>query len=403
LDKTYRSDFPVFQKHSRLAYLDNAATTQRPKVVVEAITRFYSEENANIHRGLYDLSKQATHQYEQVRKAAADFLKAPSQSSIGFTKGTTEAINIVARSFVQPRLKAGENIVTTIMEHHANFLPWQVICEENKAELRIIDIKKNGDLDLDQLGAKLTDKTKILTLSHVSNTLGTINQIKGIINAAHQKNIPVLIDAAQSAACFSLNFEDLECDFLTFSGHKIFGPFGTGILCIKADHIPQMAPYNYGGGMIRQVAVEGSSYASFPYNLEAGTPNVADIIGLGAAIEYINKLNREKVMAHLKDLTEYGEARLSEIPTVSIIGSPKERLGIISFVVKDIHPHDVASFLNKDDIAVRAGMHCTQPLLSRLNLPATVRSSFSIYNTKEEIDRLHDSLVGLIDFWSDDI
>ena len=383
-------------------YLDNAATTQRPRQVIDSITRFYSEENANIHRGLYDLSNQATSSYEGVRKQAASFLGSESPSSIGFTKGTTEAINIVARSFLQPRLAAGDNVVTTIMEHHANFLPWQVVCEENQAELRILQIDDGGDLNLDQVGELLTDRTRLLALNHISNTLGTINPIKDLIQQAHEQGIPVLIDAAQSAAYYDLDVRSLDCDFLAFSGHKIFGPFGTGILYVNPAYVEEMTPYNYGGGMIRQVAVEGSIYASFPYNLEAGTPNVADIVGLGTALTYVQRLDKKRVQAHLMQLSAYAESRLSEIPEVSLVGSPRLKSGIVSFTLEDIHPHDVASFLNQDHIAVRAGMHCTQPLLHYLNLSATVRVSFSIYNTLEEIDRLHDSLVGLIKFWGDD-
>ena len=401
MSNSHRSDFPIFQKFPRLAYLDNAATTQRPKQVIGAITKFYSEENSNIHRGIYDLSNQATSRYEAVRKRTASFLGSENESTIGFTKGTTESINIVARSFVQPALGKGDNIVTTMMEHHANFLPWQVICEENEAEFKVIDVNDTGDLLIEQLDKKLNSKTRILALNHISNTLGTINQIEDVVHLAHQKGIPVLIDAAQSAAYYDLNVEDLDCDFLAFSGHKIFGPFGTGVLYVKDEHIPSMTPFNYGGGMIRQVAVKGSSYAEYPHNLEAGTPSIADVIGLGTAIEYVMNLDKKSVRAHLKELTKYGESQLSEIPGITIAGSPRERSGILSFTVEEIHPHDVASFLNKDNIAVRAGMHCTQPLLHHLNLSATVRASFSIYNSKEEIDRLCTSLTELIKFWKE--
>lgn len=402
MDKQYRSDFPIFDKHPRLAYLDNAATTQRCKQVIETMTRFYSEENASVHRGLYDLSNQATSRYEEVRKKVAGFLGSDSPKTVGFTKGTTESINVVARSFVQPKLKEGDNVVTTIMEHHANFLPWQVICEENKAELRVIEIDEHGDLELDQLKEVLTDQTNLLALNHISNMLGTINPLKEMIALAHEKGIPVLVDAAQSAAYYDLDVKELDYDFLVFSGHKIFGPFGTGVLFVKESFISEMKPYNYGGSMIQEVGVEGSSYASFPRNLEAGTPNVAGVIGLGAAIDYIQQLDKSEVRKHLKELTVYGETKLGEISDVSIIGSPKEKSGIISFTVEEIHPHDVASFLGKDDIAVRAGMHCTQPLLQHMNLNATVRASFSIYNSEEDIDRLCKSLLEVIKFWKDE-
>ena len=400
LDNPYRSDFPIFSKHPNLAYLDNAATTQRPRQVIETITKFYEEENSNIHRGIYDLSNQATSRYEEVRKKVAHFLGSENPNTIGFTKGTTESINIIARSYIQPDLKAEDNIVTTIMEHHANFLPWQIICDESDAELRVLGIDEAGDFSLEELDSKLDNNTKILALNHISNTLGTVNQIKEIIDLAHAKGIPVLIDAAQSAAYYELNSSELKYDFLTFSAHKLFGPFGIGILYVNEKYINQIKPFNYGGGMIQQVSVDGSSFAPFPKNLEAGTPNIEGVLGLGAAIDYVSKFDRPKVQNLLLELTTYAIEKLSTIPQVRVIGSPARRSGIVSFTVEDIHPHDVASFLNKDGIAVRAGMHCTQPLMHHLDVTATVRTSFSVYNTKEEIDRLCTSLVELIAFWS---
>ena len=400
MDNPYRSDFPIFEKHPNLAYLDNAATTQKPRQVIEAITRFYEEENANIHRGLYDLSNEATSRYEGVREKVAQFIGAENANTIGFTKGTTESVNIVARLLIQPQLQSGDNIVTTIMEHHANFLPWQIICEENHAKLKVIGVDQSGDFALEELDSALNAQTKILALNHISNTLGTVNKVREITTLAHQKGIPVLLDAAQSAAYYDLNVKELQYDFLTFSAHKLFGPFGIGVLYVNDRFIDKIRPYNYGGGMIQEVTVEGSSFASFPKNLEAGTPNIEGVLGLGAAIDYISTFDKQEVQLHLSALTSYTIEKLSEIPEITVLGSPEKRSGIVSFTVEDIHAHDVASFLNKDDIAVRAGMHCTQPLLNHLEVPATVRASFSIYNTREEVDKLCKSLIELIEFWS---
>lgn len=381
-------------------YLDNAATAQRPQVVIDAVNDFYSYENANIHRGIYDLSNEATTRYEGVRQSIADFIGAASAENIGFTKGTTESINIVARSFVQPHLKEGDNIVTTVMEHHANFLPWQQVCEEKEAAFRLLSVTPEGDLDIDALDDLLDERTRILAVNHISNTIGTINPIEQIIKKAHQKGIPVLIDAAQSAAFYELNAAKLQCDFLAFSGHKLFGPFGTGILYVSDQYTKEIGPYNVGGGMIKQVAAEGSSFQAFPQNLEAGTPNISGIIGLGAAINYLQSLDRAKMVQYLDELRGYAEEKMRSIAEVKLVGAPKQKSSILSFTVDDIHPHDVASFLNKDGIAVRAGMHCTQPLLHQMQVSSTVRASFSTYNTKEEVDRLYASIVELIKFWS---
>ncbi len=396
----YRSDFPIFDKYPSLAYLDNAATTQRPRQVIDTISQFYSFGNANIHRGVYDLSNHATRDFEAVRKQTAQFLGSENATNVAFTKGTTESINIVARSFIQPRLQKGDNVVTTIMEHHANFLPWQVICEENEAELRVIPVNDQGDIDIGKLQQNLDKKSRILALNHISNTLGTANPIAEMIGLAHDLDIPVLIDAAQSAAYYDLDVQAFNYDFLAFSGHKLFGPFGVGVLFVADEFKDRIGPYNYGGGMIRQVSLEGSDFATFPNNMDAGTPNVAGVLGLGSAMNYVSNLDRKWTHDHLAHLTGYAEEKLNAIDNVSVLGAPKNRSGILSFNVQDIHPHDVASFLNKDQIAVRAGAHCTQPLLNHLEIPATVRVSFSIYNTADEIDRLEGALIDLIKFWT---
>lgn len=397
---SYKSQFPVFDKYPELAYLDNAATTQRPKVVIDAITQFYSFENANTHRGIYDLSNHATAKYEAARKSVANFLGASGPQNIAFTKGTTESVNIVAQSFLAQRLTPGDNIVVSILEHHANFIPWQMLAKSKGAELRIIPIDEHGDLVMDIYKGLIDSRTKMVAVNHISNTLGTINDIAELIAVAHAKGAPVMIDAAQSASLYPLDAKALEYDFLAFSGHKIFGPFGVGVLYVSDRFLPEMRPYNYGGGMIREVTVEETTFAKYPFNLEAGTGNVGGVMGLHAAIDYLSEMDRSTVRNDLANLTEYTSEILQSIPEVTIVKQPQRHTGIFSFIVKDIHAHDVASFLNKDGIAVRAGMHCTQPLLDAIGVPSTVRVSLSIYNDRSEIDRLKSSLIDLVKFWS---
>lgn len=397
---SYRSQFPIFDKYPELAYLDNAATTQRPKVVIDAITQFYSYENANIHRGIYDLSNQATAKYEAARKGVASFLGAKSPDSIAFTKGTTESVNIVAQSFLADRLMPDDNIVISILEHHANFIPWQMLAKAKGAELRIIPIDEYGDLDMSKYSSLVDSRTKMVAVNHISNSLGAINDIAEIIAVAHAQGAPVMIDAAQSASLYALDALALDYDFLAFSGHKIFGPFGIGVLYVSDRFLSEMKPYNYGGGMIREVTIDETTFAKYPFNLEAGTGNVSGVIGLHAAIDYLSNMDRVAALKELCDLSEYTAEVIMSIPEVSIVKQPRNHSGIFSLAVKDIHPHDVASFLNKDGIAVRAGMHCTQPLLNEIGVPATVRVSLSIYNERSEIDRLKSALIDLIKFWS---
>nr|WP_255518149.1 cysteine desulfurase [Fulvivirga sp. M361] len=395
-----KSAFPIFEANPRLSYLDNAATTQRPRAVIEAVTRFDSFENANIHRGLYDLSSTATKRYEQIRTKVAHFLGTENSNTVAFTKGTTESINIVAQSYLSKKIMPGDNVITTIMEHHANFIPWQVLTQTHHAELRIVPIDPHGNLDMNKLRALIDSKTKLVAINHISNTLGTVNPIEDIIAMAHKKNIPVLIDAAQSISHCALSLDQMEYDFLAFSGHKMFAPFGVGILQVAEKHLGEVLPYNVGGGMIREVTNERTTFRDFPFNLEAGTANISGVIGLGAAIDYIGSLDKTDVSNHIRDLTDYCVATLNTVPEINVVGSPSGRSGIVSFTVTDIHPHDVASFLNQDQIAVRAGTHCTQPLLASLGLGATIRASFSIYNTRDDIDQLKASLIALIKFWS---
>ncbi|MDH5476488.1 MAG: cysteine desulfurase [Cyclobacteriaceae bacterium] len=395
--KTY---FPIFKKYPDLVYLDSAATTQRPKLVIDAINQFNSFENANIHRGVYDLSNSATKNFELAREKVAKYLGSTNPKTIAFTSGTTNSINIVASSFLRPRLNKDDNVVITLLDHHANFIPWQMLAKEKEAEFRVVPIDKNGNLDLTVLEKSLDQKTKFLSLNHISNSLGTTTDIGEIIALAHKKNIPVMIDAAQSIAYYDLDIHQLDYDFLAFSGHKMFGPFGIGVLYVAEKWMKNITPYNYGGGIIKDVTIEDTTFSDFPFNIEAGTPNISGVMGLSSAIDFIHKFDKKEMIQHISDLVNYCTDQLISIDKVKIIGNPENRSGIISFVVDGIHPHDVASFLNQDNIAVRAGMHCTQPLLAAMNTSATVRVSFSIYNERKEVDQLKNSLVELIKFWS---
>ena len=380
--------------------MDNAATTQRAQSVVTAQSQFDLCENANIHRGIYDLSNQATKKFENARTQIARFLGSNNPNTIAFTQGTTASINIVAQSFLAPRLQAGDNIVTTIMEHHANFIPWQMLAQKYQVELRIVPMNKDGDLDLNELKTLIDHKTQLLAVSHISNTIGTIHPLDEITGFAQNKKIPILVDAAQSACHFKIGVDSLNCDFITFSGHKMFGPFGVGILQVSEKYLADMSPFNFGGGIIKDVQIGKTSFLNFPHNLDAGTPNVSGVIGLAAALKLISDIGKSDMERHLNNLTLYALDQLSQVSGIEIIGNPKMRIGIISFNLKNIHPHDIASFLNKDDIALRAGMHCTQPLLRSMGLHATARISFSIYNNEEEINKLILSLKELIKFWS---
>ncbi len=349
---------------------------------------------------MYDLSNQATKKFENARTQTARFLGCNNADTIAFTQGTTASINIVAQSFLAPRLQVGDNIVTTIMEHHANFIPWQMLAKKYQIELRIAPMNKDGDLDLIELKSLIDHKTQLLAVSHVSNTLGTIHPLDEITRLAKNKEIPILVDAAQSACHFEIGVDSLNCDFLTFSGHKMFGPFGVGILQVSEKYLGDMIPFNFGGGIIKDVQIEKTSFRNFPHNLDAGTPNVSGVIGLAAALKLISDIGRSDMESHLNNLTLFALDQLPQVPGIEIIGNPKKRIGIISFNLKNIHPHDIASFLNKDGIALRAGMHCTQPLLRSMGLQATARISFSIYNKEEEINKLILSLKELINFWS---
>ncbi len=398
--KSIKSQFPIFAHWPALVYLDSAATSQKPHSVIQTISQFYEKENASVHRGLYELSSKATQRYEAVRNKVCELIGAHNAKTIAFTKGTTESINIVAQSFLKKNLKPGDNVVISAMEHHANLIPWQQVCKQTGARLQIIPVNPLGELIFENLDNLLDHSTKMVAITHISNVLGTINPVEEIISRAHKKNIPVLIDAAQSAGHYAIDVTKWNVDFLVFSAHKMFGPMGAGVLFCKDELARQVDPFNFGGGSIKNVEFGNTEFLDYPYNLESGTPNVSGIIGLGAAIDFIQQLNMEEVGIHTEDLSTYFKVKLKSLGFVKTVGDPKKFSSIISFQVKDIHPHDVAGFLAHQNIAVRAGHHCAQPLLDSMGVNATVRVSFSIYNTKEDVDRTVEALVELKKFWS---
>ena len=395
-----KQQFPLFAHYPRLAYLDNASTTQKPKAVIEAITNFYEKGNANIHRGVYELAARATQRYEDVRQKVAGLIGAPDPETIVYTSGTTAGINLVASSFLEPRLQAGDEVVISYMEHHANLIPWQMACKKKGAKLRVIPMDKNGVLNLAAYREMLSPRTRMVALVHISNTLGTVNPVEEMIALAHQHQLPVLIDAAQSIAHFPIDVQRLDADFLVFSGHKMFGPTGVGILYGKAEHLAAMPPWQYGGDMIRNVAFEETTFAKAPQRFEAGTTPIAGVIGLGAAVDFLQTLDRTAVQEHLKLLGQAAREALARIDGLKIIGHAAESTAIVSFVLENVHPHDVATFLSEDQIAVRAGHHCTQPIMDFFGIAGATRASFSIYNQLEEVERLVHSLKEIKIFFS---
>jgi len=397
-----RKDFPIFTHDPDLVYFDNAATTHKPMAVIEGIKNYYEKHNANIHRGVYDLAASTTQRYEAVRQKVAKLIGAPDPANIVFTTGTTAGINLVASSFLGPRLQEGDEVLITAMEHHANLIPWQIWCQRKGAKLRIIPINADGSIEKRSFKALLSPATKMIALVHISNSLGTINPIEEMIEIAHEHGIPVLIDGAQSVAHYELNVEKLDADFFVFSGHKIFGPTGTGILYGKTAWLEQMEPLHYGGDMIRDVSFEKSTFLPPPQRFEAGTTNVAGIIGLGHAVDYLNQFDKKDLQKYLKHLRSYAVSKLLTVKGLKIIGSSdrsnnsEQAVGaIISFVLDDVHPHDVATILGVEKIAVRAGNHCTQPLMDFFELPGTTRASFTIYNTPQEVDQMVEALQGI--------
>lgn len=399
--RTIRNDFPALGLEvygKPLAYFDNAATTHKPVAVIEAVARYYAESNANIHRGVHYLSQKATDLYEAARRTVAEFIGA-TEEEIVFTRGTTESINLVASSYGRKFIGAGDEIVITAMEHHSNIVPWQILCEEKGAKLRVIPVSDSGELLTDDLNDYLSSATKLLALTYTSNSLGTVNPVQEIIAAAHERGIPVLLDAAQAVQHLPVNVRELDCDFFAFSGHKLYAPSGIGVLYGKKSLLESMPPYQGGGGMIRSVTFERTTYAPSPGKFEAGTPNIEGAIGLAEAIRYVQALGITHIAAREQELLAYANARLAEIPEVRIYGTAAEKAPVISFTLGDIHPHDVGSFLDREGVAVRTGHHCNQPLWRQYGVPATTRASLSFYNTETEIDALIDALNKVIHFF----
>ena len=393
--ETVRADFPLLSRKVRgrpLVYLDSANTTQKPEAVIRASDRFYRETNANIHRSTYRLSEEATTAYEGAREKVRRFLNAASTREVVFTRGTTEAINLLASSFGQAFVKAGDEVLITGMEHHSNIVPWQLLCERTGARLRVLPIDDRGDLVLEELDALLTERTRILGVVHVSNALGTVNPVKEIVARAHAKGVPVLVDAAQSLPHLGVDVADLGCDFLAFSGHKVYGPTGIGVLWGKEEWLEKLPPYQGGGDMIASVSFEKTTYAELPARLEAGTGNLAGGIALGTALDYVTAIGLDRIAAHERALLAHATERLSEIPGLRIVGTAREKAGVVSFVLEDVHPHDVGTILDQEGICIRTGHHCAQPVMARYDLPATARASFGLYNTLEEVDALVDGL-----------
>jgi len=390
-----RAQFPVLrqQVHGRpLVYLDNGASVQKPQAVIDAEVACYSEYYANIHRGVHLLSQRSTAAFEAVRGKVARLLNAASEKEVVFTRGTTESINLVAYSFLRPRLSRGDQVLVTAMEHHSNIVPWQLACEASGAELRVLPVSDSGEISLDELEACLGPRTRLLAMIHVSNVLGTVNPVAEAVRIAHARDVPVLVDAAQSVPHMRLDVQALGCDFLAFSGHKLYGPTGTGVLWGRQALLADMPPWQGGGDMIRSVSFERTTYADPPARFEAGTPNIAGVIGLGAAIDWFLAHGPEVIAAHEQRLLMRAVAALSEVPGLRIIGAASERAGAVSFVMDCAHPHDIGTILDGYGIAVRTGHHCAEPLMRRFGVPATARASFAAYNTEDEIDQLVEGL-----------
>ncbi len=386
-----REDFPILKEKiygKPLVYLDSAATTQKPQVVIDTINHYYLTDNANIHRGVYLLSQRATEADERARGKVQRFIHAAESREIIFVRSATEAINLVAQTYGRDHVQAGDEVIVSAMEHHSNIVPWQMLCEEKDATLRVIPMNDEGELLLDEYEKLLNPRTRLVAVVHISNALGTINPIQEIIARAHQRDIPVLVDGAQSAPHLEVDVQALDCDFYALTGHKLYGPTGVGILYGKADLLDAMPPYQGGGEMIQSVTFEKTTYNVLPNKFEAGTPNIAGGIGLGAAVDYVNKIGRENIVAYENELLSYATERLSSIDGLRIIGTAKEKASILSFVIEGVHAHDVGTILDQEGIAIRTGHHCAQPVMDRFQIPATARASLAFYNTRAEIDVL---------------
>lgn len=392
----WRNDFPVLRETvggKPLVYLDNAATTQKPQSVIDAEVAFYSHTNANVHRGVHALSQRATDQYEAARERVRRFINAASTQEIVFVRGTTEAINLVAQSYARPRLGADDNIVISAMEHHSNIVPWQVACAQTGAELRVVPVNDAGELDLEMFTRLVGPHTKLVAMTHLSNALGTITPAARIVELAHAHNVPVLLDGAQAISHLGVDVCALDCDFYAFSGHKIFGPTGIGVLYGKATLLDAMPPYQFGGDMISSVTFGETEYNELPYKFEAGTPNIAGAIGLGAALDYVSAIGFDAIAAHEHDLLDYASGLARGIRGLKIIGTAQHKASIVSFTLDGVHPHDIGTILDHDGVAIRAGHHCAMPLMQRYGLSGTARASFSLYNTRAEVDALVAGLV----------
>jgi cysteine desulfurase/selenocysteine lyase len=395
-----RKDFPALQQSVNgrpLVYMDNAATTQKPNSVIEAEAEYYRNDNANVHRGVHELSVRATEKYERARRDIQFFINAERAEEIIFVRGATEAINLVASSLARPRLRKGDEILISAMEHHSNIVPWQLVCQQTGAKLKVVPLNDRGELIFEQFEKLISEKTKLVAMVHVSNALGTINPIARVINAAHQRNIPVLIDGAQAIPHTKVDVQTLDADFYAFSGHKLYGPTGIGALYAKQSFLEEMPPYQGGGEMIRSVSFEESTYNELPYKFEAGTPNIAGAVGLGEAIKYLDSIGLDHIAAYENDLLEYATKRLQEIPGIRLIGTAQNKAAVLSFAIENVHPHDIGTLLDGQGIAIRSGHHCAQPVMNRFGVPATARASLAFYNTKEEIDALTDGIKKVIE------
>jgi len=386
-----RKDFPILGQEVRgkpLVYLDSAATSQKPRAVIDAVARYYLQDNANVHRGVHLLSERATKEYESAREKVRQFINAARAEEIVFDRGTTEAINLVAQTHGRVRVRAGDEVLITEMEHHSDIVPWQLLCEEKGAVLRVAPIDDDGQLLVDELQRMLGPRTRLLALAHVSNTLGTINPVRRIVEIAHRQGIPVLLDGAQAVPHFPIDVRALDCDFYAFSGHKLFGPTGIGVLYGRSELLEEMPPWQGGGDMISSVTFEKTTWNKLPHKFEAGTPDIAGAIGLGAAIDYVGALGFAAIAAHEHDLLSYATEAVREVPGLRLIGTAKEKASVLSFVLGEVHPHDVGTILDQEGIAIRTGHHCTQPLMRRLGVPATARASLAFYNRREDVDAL---------------
>jgi cysteine desulfurase/selenocysteine lyase len=398
-----RKDFPLLRQQvhgQRLVYLDNAATSQKPQVVIDTLTRYYAEENSNVHRGVHFLSERATEAHEAARANVRRFLNAADAREVIFVRGATEGINLVAQSYGRASIKPGDEIIISWMEHHSNIVPWQLLCEEKGAVLRVIPINEDGEVLLDEYARLLNPRTKFVALVHVSNALGTLNPVKQMIEMAHRSGVPVLIDGAQAVAHLPVDVQELDCDFYVFSGHKVLGPTGIGVLYGKADFLEAMPPYQGGGDMILSVTFEKTRYNTLPYKFEAGTPHIAGVVGLGAALDYLRGIGLDRITAYEEDLLAYGTDVLSAIPGLRLIGTARAKAGVLSFVLEGIHAHDIGTILDQEGVAIRAGHHCAMPVMQRFGVPATARASLAFYNTRGELDALGRAIRKAIELFS---